>query len=219
MNEASESGVTHVFGHSVHARSEARYADWLTGLAQAAARAPGGRGTTLVQPTEGGSEYVAFTRFDTPESLRAWLRSAERRSWMSKLRSMDVGHAIDSMHEGMVSWVPRPHDARATPPWYKTAALVLLGLYPLLLVLDVVLSPLLTGLPRPVGLLISLVASVSIMVGSLLPCLTRWFGAWLSDSPPRTGRSSSASEVGPQQARGRQGSWADPRELECGQGP
>lgn len=179
MKGASQAPVTTVFKHRVRAGSEARYEDWLSGRAQAAARFPGSQGTTILRPTEGGSEYVVITQFDSTESLEAWLGSADRESWMSRLRAIDICQEDVSTLAGMERWFTLSHSASALPPRYKTAALVLLGLYPLVLVLDVVLGPLLADLPRPVGLLASLSVSVSTMVGSVLPWLTRVFGGWL----------------------------------------
>ena len=189
MNRASQAPVTAVFKRRVRAGSEARYEDWLTGIAQAAARFVGSQGTTILRPTEGGSEYVAITQFETAESLDVWLGSADRKSWMSELQTIDVCHEDISTLAGMERWFTLSQSERLLPPRYKTAALVLLGLYPLVLLLDVVLSPLLSGLPRPVGLLASLLVSVSIMVWSVLPWLTRIFRGWLhpcasQETPP-----------------------------------
>ena len=69
------------------------------------------------------------------------------------------------------------------PPRYKTASLILLGLYPLVLVLGVVLNPLLAGLPGPLQILISLMVSVAMMVWIVLPGLTRLFSGWLHPQP------------------------------------
>lgn len=168
-----------VFNRGIRAGSEARYEDWLTGIARAAARSPGSQGTTILRPTEGSSEYVAITQFETTESLDTWLSSADRASWMSRLRAIDVCRTDASTLAGMERWLTLPPRTSALPPRYKTAALVLLGLYPLILVLDVVLGPLLSDLPRPVRLLASLLVSVPTMVGVVLPWLTRVFGGWL----------------------------------------
>lgn len=80
----------------------------------------------------------------------------------------------DAQHEST-----SPHESRALPPRHKTAILVLTGLYPLVLTLDVVLGPVLRDLPRPVGLLLSLTVSVTVMVSWVQPGLTRLFSAWL----------------------------------------
>ena len=80
---------------------------------------------------------------------------------------------------GMERWLTRPGRADPAPPRHKTVALVLLGLYPLVLVQDVLLSPLLADLPRPLSLLLTLLLSVTLTVGSVLPRLTRIFDGWL----------------------------------------
>lgn len=179
MKAKSEAPVTAVFERQVRAGFEARYEEWLAGIAQAAARFPGNQGTTILRPTEAGSDYVAITQFELPESLEAWLNSPDRKRWMSQLRAIDICHEDVSTLAGMERWLTLSHDARDHPPRHKTVALILLGLYPLVLILDLLLGPLLSHLPPPVSLLISLLVSVSIMVGSILPWLTRMFAGWL----------------------------------------
>ena len=80
MKGVSQSPVATVFKRRVRAGSEARYEDWLTGIGQAVMRFPGSQGTTILLPTEEGSEYVAITQFESTESLEAWLGSADRES-------------------------------------------------------------------------------------------------------------------------------------------
>ena len=185
MKLSSPDPVSTIFSHRVRAGSEAHYEDWLAGIVQAAARSPGSQGTTLLRLTERGAEYLAITQFESLEALNAWLGSVERESWLSRLRAIDVCHEDVSTVAGMERWSPLPRVARALPPRHKTAALVLLGLYPLVLVLDVVLGPHLSSLPRPVRLLASLLVSVPIMVGSVLPWLTRVFDGWLHSEEAR----------------------------------
>lgn len=179
MNGASQAPLATVFRRRVRVGFEARYEEWLAGIARAAARSPGNQGTTILRPSEEAGEYVAITQFDSAESLGAWLESTDRASWLSRLEAIDVCRENVVTLAGMERWLTLPPGRPDLPPRYKTAALVLLGLYPLLLVLDVVLGPRLAELPRPVGLLASLLVSVSIMVGFVLPWLTRVFGGWL----------------------------------------
>lgn len=207
MRGAPRDPVTAIFARRVRAGSESRYEDWLTGIAQAAARVPGSLGTTILRrgdapgggpgdgpgdrqgdgerdargdaANEASGEYVAIAQFDGAPALDAWLASEERALWMSRLDAIDVCREDVSTLAGMERWFTPARDDRALPPRYKTAALVLLGLYPLVLALDVVLGPLLSGLPRPAALLLSLVVSVSIMVWWVLPWLTRVFQGWL----------------------------------------
>jgi len=179
MRRASHAPATRVFRRRVHAGSEERYEDWLTGISQTAAGSPGSQGTTILRPAERGSEYVAIMQFENTESLEAWLGSADRERWMSRLGAVDICQEDVATLTGMERWLTQLPGPGAPPPRYKSAALVLLGLYPLVLALDVVLGPLLSNLPGPVGLLISLLVSVAIMVWSVLPWLTRVFHGWL----------------------------------------
>ena len=85
---------------------------------------------------------------------------------------------------GMERWFTLPdRGATRLPPRYKTATLILLGLYPLVLLLNLVLSPVLVGLPSQLQVLVSLVVSVALMVWIVLPWLTRLFSGWLHPRP------------------------------------
>ena len=187
MKVASQAPVTMVIKRRVRPGAEAPYEDWLTGIAQTAARFPGSQGTTILRPTEAGSEYLAITQYASIGFLESWLGSVERENWMSRLRDIDVCHEDVSTLAGMERWFSLSNCAPAHPSKVKTAALVLAGLYPLALALDLMLGPLLSGLPRPVGLLVSLMVSVPIMVGVILPWLTR-YTASVTFLRPRTQR-------------------------------
>lgn len=175
----ADAPVTTVYRRTVRSGSEDCYEEWLAGIAAAAGASRGSLGTTLLRPSAGESEYVAIARFDGAASLAAWLASADRQRWMSRLREIEIRREDVETLPGTEWWFTLPAGAGAPPPRHKTAALVLLGLYPLVLSLDVVLGPLLSALPRPMAQLVSLVVSVSAMVGFVLPLLTRVFHQWL----------------------------------------
>ena len=180
MRTAPPSPVTTIFAREVRAGFEAQYEEWLAGISQTSSRFTGNQGTTILRPTEGRDEYIAITQFDSAESLELWLRSTERESWLAKLESIDVCREEVLSLAGMERWFTLSgRGATRLPPRYKTATLVLLGLYPLVLLLNLVLNPVLSGLPGPLKVLASLVASVAIMVWIVLPWLTRLFSKWL----------------------------------------
>ena len=80
----------------------------------------------------------------------------------------------------MECWFTLPNRAvTQPPPRYKTAILVLVGLYPVVLLLNLVLRPVLAGLSNPLQVLVSLIISIPIMVWIVLPQLTRLFFRWL----------------------------------------
>ncbi len=199
MRTDSPSPVTTIFAREVRAGFEAQYEEWLAGISRTSSRFTGNQGTTILRPSEGRDEYIAITQFDSAENLELWLRSTERESWLAKLQSIDVCREEVLSLAGMERWFTLPDRGatRRLPPRYKTATLVFLGLYPLVLLLDLVLSPVLVGLPGPLQVLVSLVISVALMVWIVLPWLTRLFSGWLHPRPATVGAPLPSTSVSP----------------------
>ena len=188
MNEPSMP-VTTIFTRIVRPGHEVQYEDWLAGISRTSSGFAGNSGTTILRPAQGREEYVAIMQFDTQHNLDDWLESVERANWLTKLGAIDICREEVMTLAGMERWFTlQGGDYDHMPPLYKTALLILLGLYPLILVLDFVLSPLLGGLPGPVELLFSLMVSVPMMVWIVLPLLTKIFSSWLHPKakPPKS---------------------------------
>ncbi|GJM44478.1 MAG: hypothetical protein DHS20C21_13200 [Gemmatimonadota bacterium] len=169
-----------MFARRVRAGFESQYDEWLKGISRTASGFPGSQGTTVLRPGEGREEYIAISQFASAEDLERWLCSTERRQWLEKLESITLDHEEVTSLTGMERWFTLPNRAvTQPPPRYKTAVLVLAGLYPLVLLLDLILSPFLTALPGPLQVFVSLVVSIAIMVWGVLPQLTRLFFRWL----------------------------------------
>lgn len=172
--------VTTMFARRVHPRDQDQYEQWLTGISRCSSGFPGNLGTTILRPGGERGDYVAITHFANEATARAWMDSPERRAWLDKLESISVEcERVDSL-AGMESWftVGALSDA-VPPPRYKTAVMVLLGLYPTVMVLGLVLDPLLADLPVALARLVALSCSVATMVWLVLPLLTRLFKRWL----------------------------------------
>ncbi len=85
---------------------------------------------------------------------------------------------------GIERWFTLPdRSVTQAPPKYKSAILVLLGLYPLVLILNPLLQPLIGSWPAALRMLISLGVSVPLMVWVVMPQLTRFFFGWLYPEP------------------------------------
>ena len=81
---------------------------------------------------------------------------------------------------GMERWFTLPNrSVTQAPPKYKSAILVFLGLYPLVLVLNLLWGPLIGSWPAALRILVSLAVSVPLMVWVIMPQLTRLFFGWL----------------------------------------
>ena len=178
------SSVTTIFARIIRPGHESQYENWLAGISHASSLFPGNLGTTILRPSEGRDAYIAITQFDTRCNLDSWLDSTDRARWIAKLQSIDICHEEVITMAGMERWFTPPGArSHSMPPRYKTAALILLGLYPIVLILNVALSPLLAGLPGPLQVLLSLIVSVATMVWIVLPRLTQLFSSWLHPDP------------------------------------
>ena len=183
MNEHSMP-VTTIFARVVRSGQETQYEDWLAEVSHESSSFAGNQGTTILRPADGREEYIAITQFDTQQKLDKWLESAERASWLNKLESIGICREEVMSLAGMERWFTLPGASTdRMPPRYKTAVLILLGLYPIVLILNLVLSPLLNVLPGPLQVLLSLMISVALMVWIVLPSLTRLFSGWLHPKP------------------------------------
>jgi antibiotic biosynthesis monooxygenase (ABM) superfamily enzyme len=108
------------------------------------------------------------------------LVSEERADWLAKLESITLESEEMSSLTGMERWFTLPdRSVTQAPPKYKSAVLVFLGLYPLVLVLNLLSGPLTGSWPAALRILVSLVVSVPLMVWVIMPQLTRLFFGWL----------------------------------------
>jgi antibiotic biosynthesis monooxygenase (ABM) superfamily enzyme len=172
--------VTTVFSRRVRPGSESQYEEWLKGITQSSAGYEGSQGTTILRPGADRSEYIAIAQFDSAQNLERWMVSPERGDWLEKLESITLDSEEVSSLTGMERWFTLPdRSVSQAPPKYKSAALVVLGLYPLVLLLAPLLRSFFGSWPGFLQVLISLLISVSLMVWIVLPRLTRLFFGWL----------------------------------------
>ena len=172
--------ATTVFARVVRPGSEAQYEEWLEGISETAAAFTGNQGMTILLPSGGREEYIAITHFDSKENADLWMHSKERCGWIDKLGEISIEREEVTSLTGMERWFTMPgRPITKPPPPYKTAIMIVVGLYPLALGLDVVLSPMLVDLAGALQILITLAISSSIMVWFLMPGLTRLFYRWL----------------------------------------
>lgn len=180
MSMDKESLVTTVFSRVVRPGSEKEYEAWLNGISDTASSFPGNRGMTILRPSGGREEYIAITHFDSDKNAALWLHSKERCGWIDKLGSISIEREEVTSLTGMERWFTMPGSPISRPPpKYKTAIMILAGLYPVALGLDAALKPILFDLPPALKMLISLMVSSSIMVWIMMPGLTRLFYRWL----------------------------------------
>lgn len=171
--------VTVVVSQHVLPGHEAAYEHWQTGITGAARRFAGFLDSELFRPVPGVQEaWVVVFRFASSETLEAWLESSERRAWLEKAEPHVRNVALQRVGGGLGGWFPTGTSDRTTPPEWKQAAAVLLGLYPTVMLLTMFLWPRLESLPLAVNMFLNNLASVAFLAWIVMPLTNKGLGKW-----------------------------------------
>ncbi len=160
---------------------------WQREVTALAGAYPGYQATEVYPPTGGGDEWVIIVHFDDEAMLHAWLDAPERAAWLAKLPQEALGFRQQTMPTGFGSWVAgQAADGTPVPHW-KSFLLVLVGLYPVVMLLTLIVSPQTTGLGTAFAMLVGNVISVATLEWAVMPLLNRVLGSWLA-AHGRSGR-------------------------------
>jgi uncharacterized protein len=126
-------------------------------------------------------------RFDTAEHFEAWMNSPERAELLSESKVFIEQEQLLRLATSFPGWVPiNPLTGKGPPNW-KTALLVILGVYPMVMLEIRFLSPFLTSLGFRAALTTFIVNCLTAAATTfiLMPRFIRLFGWWLFDDPKK----------------------------------
>jgi antibiotic biosynthesis monooxygenase (ABM) superfamily enzyme len=185
VGEPEEDLVTVVVTHPVDPAREDEFLAWQVQMNEAERSFPGFRGSELFRPVAGvQDEWTTLFRFDTEEHLNAWLDSAERK------RLLDEGQQFKEFELRRISspfgsWFAWKDIDAPPPPQWKTALSVLVGLYPLVVLLTLAISEAWPHGKLWETLLLGNVLSVAILTWIVMPFIvTRALRFWLAPRYP-----------------------------------
>ena len=181
-NSAEQPGtnVTQVILSKVKPGMEDAYRAWSVRMQQAQARYPGYRGTYLQPPgSDQNGHWTTMLRYDTAEHLDGWLAAAERAELLRESKAFIENEELMRLGTSFPGWVPIDPATGKGPPDWKTALLVLLGLYPTVLLELRFLNPHLAFLNPSLATFIGNVGSVAVTSFITMPLFVRWFAPWL----------------------------------------
>jgi antibiotic biosynthesis monooxygenase (ABM) superfamily enzyme len=152
---------------------------WQREVAALAGAYPGYQATEVYPPTGDGDEWVIIVHFDDEALLQAWLDAPERSAWLAKLPAEALGFRQQTMPTGFGSWVAgQTADGTRVSHW-KSFLLVLVGLYPVVMLLTLIVSPRISGLGMAFAMLVGNILSVAILEWAVMPLLNRFLAPWL----------------------------------------
>jgi antibiotic biosynthesis monooxygenase (ABM) superfamily enzyme len=145
----------------VPAHATEAFMDWQRAITVDAAKFPGYQTTEIYPPSTEQGEWVVVLHFDDSKSLQAWLSSPTRAEWMAKLPCEVRDYRLKMLPGGFGPWFSGLGEAGGLPGHVKMILSVLLGLYPIVMLLTILVSPYTT---RWFGLAVALLIGNAISV-------------------------------------------------------
>ena len=159
---------------------EAAFEDFLDGMAVAASGFAGYEADEIYRPTGNGDEYRIVYRFDADRSLRRWLGSQERESWLKRGRVHFAAPMETRCLTGLESWFTVPsQQGQPRPAPYKMALLTWVTIFPIITAVVLITTPWLVGVAVIPRLALTTAITVPLMTWVFMPRVTRIFAGWL----------------------------------------
>jgi hypothetical protein len=180
--EEHRNEATSVVVHDVPPPARERFLELQRGITLAVEQFAGYRRTDIYPPADGQhNEWVVVVQFDDRPSLDRWLGSTERAQWTKKFGQELGSYRINTLSAGFGQWfVDSGQNSSSTlPPSWKMALTVLLGLYPMVMLITLLVSPYTQSLGTAISILIGNVLSVTALQWVVMPTLTTIFRRWL----------------------------------------
>ncbi len=173
--------VTAVISQRIRRGREADYERWMQDISMIAKQFPGNLGATVIRPESGICiEYVIILKFDCYTHLRQWLDSEERQRLLDRAKPFIVNDSDVQILTGLETWFTLPGRSQPMPPpRYKMSILTTLAVFGAVNLLNPLLLPLLSGLPRLLSSLIVTYLVVLLLTYGVMPRLTKLFARWL----------------------------------------
>lgn len=187
--------VTLVISELVDPSKMAAYEAWTKGINRDARQFEGFLGVEVIRPRDHDHpEYVVIVKFETYECLRRWLISPIYRRWMAQSYGLIAARSQQQLPSGLELWFTlpnaqtEPRSPLPSPPYYKQVVLGVLAVYPLILLANRLLGPLLVGLPSLLALLISVIFVSALLTYPVMPWLSKGLAFWLYPKARRSRR-------------------------------
>jgi len=180
--------VTAVYAHRIKDGCETQFRSWRTRMLNAQKNFDGFLGVDSYDPCKGLTrDWVDVARFSDSEKLDAWIKSAERKRLLDELQPILEDLTVKRVSSGLDAWFSRGvsgEEARQTPPAWKQAMSVWLGLYPTVMLLTYYFNPLFGNLSLPWMMLIGNAASVALLTWFVMIWINKLLSFWLAPKTP-----------------------------------
>jgi len=140
---------------------------------------PGYLGSFVEPPHQLETGWTTVLRFSSVEKLDGWLDSPQRAALLAESEELIEGFHAQRVNTSFPGWAPADPATGKPPNMWKTASLVLLTLFPVVMLELKFLSPLLRGLNPALGTFAGNALSVGLTTWPLMPLAIRGFRGWI----------------------------------------
>lgn len=172
-------GVSMVVTTRLKPGREGAYRVWANRMQKLQATFPGFLGSFVQPPLKGEMDWTTVLRFDTAANLERWLKSDERTSMINESADFVGDFHVSRVDTSFPGWVPNNPATGSPPSMWKTACLVLLTLFPVVMLEMRFLSPHLEHLNPALRTFIGNAISVGLTTWPLMPLAILAFRGWL----------------------------------------
>ena len=172
-------GVTMVMVTEIKPGKEAAYRAWANRIQKLQATFPGYLGSFVQPPQHKETGWTTVLRFDSAPNLDRWLKSDARAAMVKDSEDLVAGFHAQRVDTSFPGWVANDPATGAPPNMWKTACLVLLTLFPVVMLELRFLNPHLEAFNPAVRTFIGNAVSVGLTTWPLMPLAIVGFHAWL----------------------------------------
>ncbi|NUN64739.1 antibiotic biosynthesis monooxygenase [Pseudanabaena biceps] len=184
--------ITLVISEVIEPNMMEEYEEWTKGINQAAQQFEGFIGVQVIRPRDHHNpEYVVIVKFENYSYCKSWLASPIYEHWMQSSKKFVSKRSQQQLPTGLELWFTLPTTNPSNlgqPAYYKQVIIGVITVYPLILVANFTLTPLLQGLPFLISLLISVTFVSALLSYPVMPYVTKVLGFWLYPSASKRRR-------------------------------
>jgi antibiotic biosynthesis monooxygenase (ABM) superfamily enzyme len=178
--------VTEVLFTTIKSGMHEKYREWALRIQYAQAKFPGYLGSYLQPPSDSANQdrWMTLLRYDTAEHLQAWLDSSERQVLLYQASAFIENIELMQLATSYSGWVPIDPVSKKSNPNTKSALLVLLGLFPIIMLEQTYLKPPLNSIELNNALISFICTSLGVTLTSFvtMPTFIYCFSWWLFPS-------------------------------------
>ena len=173
--------VTEVIFSKIKPGMDTTYREWAVRIQAAQAKYAGYRGMYLQPPTEKDGLWTTIIRFDTTDHLEAWMGAPERAELLAESKAFIDREQLMRLATSFPGWVPINPVTGKGPPNWKTALLVILGLFPMVMLEIRFFGPIMKALGLQTSLATFVTNCINVFTTTFvnMPLFIRCFGWWL----------------------------------------